>query len=309
MTLVEREFEAGLGARTQYRKEISQFPLLTAADEMIFGRRVFLGQQAATKLLDDPNNQDLIAQREIGQSAKKRLIEGNLRLVISIAAKYEGYGLPIEDLTQEGNLGLMRAADKFDYQRGFKFSTYATWWIRQGVTRALMNYVRTIRLPVHMEEQIRRLIVTERELEIVFGREISLDELVEETKQSKDKILAIRSYMQAIISLETPVNDDDTDTLGGLIPAPDKVAEDAEKTVDLEILHDLIDSIMSSSLTKNEARVMRLRHGLDGGRPRTLNEVGNELGLTRERIRQIEGNAERKLHNPRNAEKLKDFLD
>ena len=267
-----------------YLKEIGKVPLLTASEEVEIARRMAEG---------DPE-------------AKRQLAEANLRLVVSIAKRYVGRGMLFLDLIQEGNLGLIKAVEKFDYRKGYKFSTYATWWIRQAITRAIADQARTIRIPVHMVETINKLIRVNRQLVQEYGRDPRPDEIAREMGVSEEKVREIIKIAQEPVSLETPIGEEDDSHLGDFIedqdaPAP---AEAVAVTLLKEQLMDVL-----NSLTPREAKVLRLRYGLDDGKARTLEEVGKEFNVTRERIRQIEAKALRKLHHPSRSKRLKDFLE
>ena len=267
-----------------YLKEIGRVPLLSADEEIKLAKRMEDG--------------DLEAQ--------KRLAEANLRLVVSIAKRYVGRGMLFLDLIQEGNLGLIKAVEKFDYNKGYKFSTYATWWIRQAITRAIADQARTIRIPVHMVETINKLIRVSRQLLQSLGREPSPEEIAKEMDVSVDRVREIMKIAQEPVSLETPIGEEEDSHLGDFIedhdaPAP---AEAASFVLLKEQLEDVLDT-----LTEREEKVLRLRFGLDDGRARTLEEVGQNFGVTRERIRQIEAQALRKLRHPSRSKKLKDFLE
>lgn len=267
-----------------YLKEIGKVPLLSADNEIELAKRMEDGDQ----------------------EAKKRLAEANLRLVVSIAKRYVGRGMLFLDLIQEGNLGLIKAVEKFDYTKGYKFSTYATWWIRQAITRAIADQARTIRIPVHMVETINKLIRVSRQLLQELGREPLPEEIAKEMGMSVDKVREITRISQEPVSLETPIGEEEDSHLGDFIPDEDAPApaEAAAFTLLKEQLIDVLDT-----LTSREEKVLRLRFGLDDGRARTLEEVGKEFKVTRERIRQIEAKALRKLRHPSRSKKLKDYLD
>ena len=267
-----------------YLKEIGKVPLLTAEEEIDLAKRMEQGDE----------------------EAKKRLAEANLRLVVSIAKRYVGRGMLFLDLIQEGNLGLIKAVEKFDYRKGYKFSTYATWWIRQAITRAIADQARTIRIPVHMVETINKEIRVSRQLLQELGREPTPEEIAEEMNISVDRVREILKISQDPVSLETPIGEEEDSHLGDFIqddnvPAP---ADAAANTMLKEQLEEVL-----GTLTEREQKVLRLRFGLDDGRARTLEEVGKEFNVTRERIRQIEAKALRKLRHPSRSRKLKDYLD
>ena len=267
-----------------YLKEIGRVPLLTPDEEVDLAVRISNGDEAA----------------------KKRLSEANLRLVVSIAKRYLGRGMQFLDLIQEGNLGLIKAVEKFDYTKGFKFSTYATWWIRQAITRAIADQARTIRIPVHMVETINKVKKVSSQLLHANGREPSAEEVAEELDMPVDKVREIMRVAQEPVSLETPIGEEEDSHLGDFIPDDDAPApaDAASHTLLKETLSSVLDS-----LTPREEKVLRLRFGLEDGRSRTLEEVGKEFNVTRERIRQIEAKALRKLRHPSRSKKLKDFLD
>ena len=267
-----------------YLKEIGRVPLLTPDEEVDLAVRISNGDEAA----------------------KKRLSEANLRLVVSIAKRYLGRGMQFLDLIQEGNLGLIKAVEKFDYTKGFKFSTYATWWIRQAITRAIADQARTIRIPVHMVETINKVKKVSSQLLHANGREPSAEEIAEELDMPVDKVREIMRVAQEPVSLETPIGEEEDSHLGDFIPDDDAPApaDAASHTLLKETLGSVLDS-----LTPREEKVLRLRFGLEDGRSRTLEEVGKEFNVTRERIRQIEAKALRKLRHPSRSKKLKDFLD
>ena len=267
-----------------YLKEIGKVPLLTAEEELEIAQRMAAGDE----------------------EARKKLSESNLRLVVSIAKRYVGRGMQFLDLIQEGNLGLIKAVEKFDYSKGYKFSTYATWWIRQAITRAIADQARTIRIPVHMVETINKLIRVSRQLLQEYGREPTPEEIAKEMGVSEEKVREITKIAQEPVSLETPIGEEEDSHLGDFIPDDDipAPAEAAAFTMLKEQLTDVLDT-----LTPREEKVLRLRFGLDDGRARTLEEVGREFNVTRERIRQIEAKALRKLRHPSRSKKLKDFLE
>ncbi|KOR88391.1 RNA polymerase sigma factor RpoD [Paenibacillus solani] len=267
-----------------YLKEIGRVPLLSADDEIELANRIEHGDE----------------------EAKRRLAEANLRLVVSIAKRYVGRGMLFLDLIQEGNMGLIKAVEKFDYKKGFKFSTYATWWIRQAITRAIADQARTIRIPVHMVETINKLIRVSRQLLQELGREPSPEEIAAEMELSVEKVREIMKIAQEPVSLETPIGEEDDSHLGDFIEDQEALAPADAAAYELlkEQLEDVLDT-----LTEREENVLRLRFGLDDGRTRTLEEVGKVFGVTRERIRQIEAKALRKLRHPSRSKRLKDFLE
>jgi len=267
-----------------YLKEIGRVPLLTAEQEIDLAHRIENGDE----------------------DAKKQLVEANLRLVVSIAKRYVGRGMLFLDLIQEGNLGLMKAVEKFDYRKGFKFSTYATWWIRQAITRAIADQARTIRIPVHMVETINKLSRVQRNLLQTLGREPTPFEVAMEMDIPVDRVIEIMKVAQEPVSLETPIGEEDDSHLGDFIT--DEDAESPEESASFVLLREHLDGILGT-LTDREEKVLRLRFGLDDGRPRTLEEVGQEFGVTRERIRQIEAKALRKLRHPSRSKKLKDYIE
>lgn len=267
-----------------YLKEIGRVPLLTPEEEI----------ELAIRIGDDD------------QQAKQRLAEANLRLVVSIAKRYVGRGMQFLDLIQEGNLGLIKAVDKFDYTKGFKFSTYATWWIRQAITRAIADQARTIRIPVHMVETINKVKKTNSQLLHKNGRDPTAEEIAAELNMPVEKVREILRVSQEPVSLETPIGEEDDSHLGDFIPDDDALAP--ADAASMLLLKEQLNDVLKT-LTLREAKVLSLRFGLEDGHPRTLEEVGSEFGVTRERIRQIEAKALRKLRHPSRSKKLKDFLD
>ncbi len=267
-----------------YLKEIGKVPLLTADEEIELAKRMEKGDE----------------------EAKKRLCEANLRLVVSIAKRYVGRGMLFLDLIQEGNLGLIKAVDKFDYTKGYKFSTYATWWIRQAITRSIADQARTIRIPVHMVETINKLIRVSRQLLQTYGREPTPEEIAQEMGLSVDKVREIQKIAQEPVSLETPIGEEEDSHLGDFIPDED-VPAPAEAAAFSMLKEQLVEVL--DTLTEREQKVLKLRFGLEDGRARTLEEVGKEFEVTRERIRQIEAKALRKLRHPSRSKKLKDYLE
>ncbi|MEG1392849.1 MAG: RNA polymerase sigma factor RpoD [Christensenellaceae bacterium] len=287
----EREFEISMPENINiddpvrmYLKEIGKVPLLSATEEVELAKRMADGDQVA----------------------KQKLAEANLRLVVSIAKRYVGRGMLFLDLIQEGNLGLIKAVEKFDYQKGYKFSTYATWWIRQAITRAIADQARTIRIPVHMVETINKLIRVSRQLLQQYGRDPLPEELAKEMDIPEEKVREILKIAQEPVSLETPIGEEEDSHLGDFIPDDDAPApaEAAAFTLLKEQLMDVLDT-----LTPREEKVLKLRFGLEDGRARTLEEVGKEFQVTRERIRQIEAKALRKLRHPSRSKRLKDFMN
>ena len=270
-----------------YLKEIGKVPLLTAEEEIELSKQMELGG-------------------EEGKRAQQRLAEANLRLVVSIAKRYVGRGMLFLDLIQEGNLGLIKAVEKYDYRKGFKFSTYATWWIRQAITRAIADQARTIRIPVHMVETINKLIRVSRQLLQELGREPTPEEIAEEMGMSVERVREILKISQEPVSLETPIGEEEDSHLGDFIQ-DDNVPVPADAAAFTLLKEQLVEVL--GTLTEREQKVLRLRFGLDDGRARTLEEVGKEFNVTRERIRQIEAKALRKLRHPSRSRKLKDYLD
>ena len=292
-----------------YLKEIGRVPLLTADEEVSLAKRMERGRDARQKLTlgaDDPNERDrlLLAVKD-GQAAQEHLIKANSRLVVSVAKKYVGRGVPFLDLIQEGNIGLIRAVKKFDYRRGYKFSTYATWWIRQAVTRAIADQGRTIRVPVHMYEQINRLTRTSRQLVQELGRDPTTEEIAERLGVPPRKVEQIIRVSQRPLSLEMPVGEEEDSYLGDFIE--DAEADSPTDSASQTMLRQVIDEIFES-LTPREVRILQLRFGLVDGYSYTLEEVGKKFGVTRERIRQIEAQALGRLRHPSRSRKLRDYL-
>ena len=267
-----------------YLKEIGKVPLLSPDEEIELAKKIELGDE----------------------EAKKKLAESNLRLVVSIAKRYAGRGMQLLDLIQEGNLGLIKAVEKFDYRKGYKFSTYATWWIRQAITRAIADQARTIRIPVHMVETINRLVRTQRQLVQKLGREATPEELAKELDMPVERVREIMKISQDPVSLETPIGEEEDSHLGDFIQ--DNNVEVPADAATYTLLHEQLMDVLST-LTEREQKVLRLRFGLDDGSPRTLEEVGRQFNVTRERIRQIEAKALRKLRHPSRSKILKDYLD
>lgn len=269
--------------------------------------RMYLKEIGKVPLLSPEQEIELAKKMELGDNdAKKMLAEANLRLVVSIAKRYVGRGMQFLDLIQEGNLGLIKAVEKFDYRKGYKFSTYATWWIRQAITRAIADQARTIRIPVHMVETINRLVRTQRQLLQSLGREPSPDEVAKVMELPVERVREIMKISQDPVSLETPIGEEEDSHLGDFIQ--DDHVEVPVDAATFTLLHEQLMEVLDT-LTDREQKVLRLRFGLDDGRPRTLEEVGKEFNVTRERIRQIEAKALRKLRHPSRSKKLKDYLD
>ena len=315
-----------------YLKEIGKVPLLSGEEEIELAKRMLRGSEAEKMLrlmkvkkeggevleeeqLDFETLPDEFSAEEIefynkeiaaGERAKQRLSEANLRLVVSIAKRYVGRGMHFLDLIQEGNLGLIKAVEKFDYEKGYKFSTYATWWIRQAITRAIADQARTIRIPVHMVETINRVMRVSRQLVQELGRDPTSEEIAREINQPEEKVREILKIALDPVSLETPIGEEEDSHLGDFIP-DDDIPAPVEATSQIMLREQLVEVL--STLTPREAKVLELRFGLRDGRQRTLEEVGKEFNVTRERIRQIESKALRKLRHPSRSRKLKDFLD
>jgi RNA polymerase primary sigma factor len=282
-----------------YLKEIGRVPLLSMEDEKNLAMRIEAGEQELAK--NGSANQIVVGQ---GDEAKRQLTEANLRLVVSIAKKYVGRGMLFLDLIQEGNLGLIRAVEKFDYRKGYKFSTYATWWIRQAITRALADQARTIRIPVHMVETINRLIKISRQLLQELGRDPSVEEIAAEMGLTPEKVREVIKISQEPISLETPIGEEEDSHLGDFIEDQEAVAP--AEAASVMLLKEKMQDVLQN-LTDRERKVLVLRFGLEDGHQRTLEEVGQEFGVTRERIRQIEAKALRKLRHPSRGKALKDY--
>jgi RNA polymerase primary sigma factor len=328
------ENEQAQDAVRLYLREIGRVPLLKKADEVRLAKAIELQRLIRNALEDEDERRRIEGDREAafdgldltaeqiagiltwnqsaawpyqqaGDEARRQMIEANLRLVVSVAKKYLGHGMSLLDLIQEGNTGLMRAVEKFDWRRGFKFSTYATWWIRQAVTRAIADQARTIRVPVHMNERISRYNREMMRLSQTLGRDPKLEEIAEAMEMSPEKVEEIKSAIRVPISLEKPVGDDEESMLGDFV---EDESHDLEELAAKGVLRDAIDEVLDK-LSDREAGIIRLRFGLSGRRPQTLEEVGGHFGLTRERIRQIEIEALRKLRHPSITRKIKDYLD
>jgi RNA polymerase primary sigma factor len=293
-----------------YLKEIGRVPLLSRDEEVAFARQIRESQQAARRLknpeLDDEHRLQLEQDVYEGQEARRRLIEANSRLVVSIAKKYLGRGVSLLDLIQEGNIGLIRAVEKFDYRRGFKFSTYATWWIRQAITRAIADQGRTIRVPVHMHDIINKLLHTSRRLLQELGREPTVEELARELDIPPRKVERVMRIAQRPLSLEQPVGDEQNTFLGDFIE--DETSLSPGESATWALLREQMEEILAS-LTPREGYILRLRFGLRDGHIYTLEEVGQKFGVTRERIRQIEAKALHRLRHPRHSRRLRDYVD
>ncbi len=305
-----------------YLKEIGKVPLLSAEEEIELAKRMETGavarekiailkkrEDGATEEEIEENREEIIhlqKEADVGDDAKKRLAEANLRLVVSIAKRYVGRGMLFLDLIQEGNLGLIKAVEKFDYRKGYKFSTYATWWIRQAITRAIADQARTIRIPVHMVETINKLIRVSRQLLQELGREPSPEEIAAEMNMPEERVREILKISQEPVSLETPIGEEEDSHLGDFIQ-DDNVPVPADAAA-FTLLKEQLEEVLGT-LTDREQKVLTLRFGLEDGRARTLEEVGKEFNVTRERIRQIEAKALRKLRHPSRSRKLKDYLE
>ncbi len=298
-----------------YLKEIGKVDLLTAADEVDLAMKIEAGLEAGNKLeaaeageieLTRAEKRRLSRVEQVGLEAKQALISANLRLVVSIAKRYVGRGMLFLDLIQEGNLGLIRAVEKFDYEKGFKFSTYATWWIRQAITRAIADQARTIRIPVHMVETINKLVRVQRQLLQDLGRDPTPEEIGAEMDMSADRVREIQKISQEPVSLETPIGEEEDSQLGDFIE--DSNAEVPPDAASFSMLQEQLAQVLDS-LADRERKVIELRFGLVDGHPRTLEEVGREFGVTRERIRQIESKTLAKLRHPSRSSKLKDYIE
>ncbi len=303
-----------------YLKEIGKVNLLTPEEEVQLAQDMGLGDMASARMreieharkhgeilaLSPEEEKELRADIRRGEAAKQRLAEANLRLVVSIAKRYVGRGMLFLDLIQEGNLGLIKAVEKFDYVKGFKFSTYATWWIRQAITRAIADQARTIRIPVHMVETINKVIRVSRQLLQELGHDPSPEEIAEEMSMPVDKVREILKIAQEPVSLETPIGEEEDSHLGDFIP--DEDASEPSEAASFTLLKEQLVDVLGT-LTPREEKVLKLRFGIEDGRTRTLEEVGKEFNVTRERIRQIEAKALRKLRHPSRSKKLKDFLN
>ena len=298
-----------------YLKEIGKVDLLTAADEVDLAMKIEAGLQATEQLeaaedgeleLSRAEKRRLMRVEQVGLDAKQALISANLRLVVSIAKRYVGRGMLFLDLIQEGNLGLIRAVEKFDYEKGFKFSTYATWWIRQAITRAIADQARTIRIPVHMVETINKLVRVQRQLLQDLGRDPTPEEIGKEMDMSADRVREIQKISQEPVSLETPIGEEEDSQLGDFIE--DSQAVVPPDAASFSMLQEQLGQVLDS-LADRERKVIELRFGLVDGHPRTLEEVGREFGVTRERIRQIESKTLAKLRHPSRSSKLKDYIE
>ena len=298
-----------------YLKEIGKVPLLNAAEEIDLAMKIEAGVAATEELeraedegieLDRREKRRLTRIEQVGLDAKQQLIEANLRLVVSIAKRYVGRGMLFLDLIQEGNLGLIRAVEKFDYTKGFKFSTYATWWIRQAITRAIADQARTIRIPVHMVETINKLVRIQRQLLQELGREPTPEEIGKEMNLPAERVREIQKISQEPVSLETPIGEEEDSQLGDFIE--DDAAVEPPDAASFSMLQEQLGKVLDG-LAERERKVIALRFGLEDGHPRTLEEVGREFGATRERIRQIESKTPAKLRHPSRSSKLKDYLE
>jgi RNA polymerase sigma factor (sigma-70 family) len=295
-----------------YLNEIGKVALLTAADEVELAKRIEAGLYAR-HLLAAPGRMGITRKRELqalvadGERAKDHLLRANLRLVVSLAKRYTGHGMPFLDLIQEGNLGLIRAVEKFDYAKGFKFSTYATWWIRQAISRAMADQSRTIRLPVHLVEQINKLQRMRREMSQSMGREITHAELADELDITEDRVRELIDLSRDLVSLDQTVGTEDDASLGDFI-ADEHTSAAAEASIEEQLMRRQLQDVLDT-LEAREAAIVRMRFGLDGRQPRTLDEIGREFKLSRERIRQIERETMAKLRHPSRAQALRDYLE
>jgi RNA polymerase primary sigma factor len=295
-----------------YLREIGQVDLLTAEDERRLAQLIEEGKIAAARIdaegesLTSGEERMLLRAVSRGERAKSELTQANLRLVVSIAKRYAGRGMQLLDLIQEGNLGLMRAVDKFDYTKGFKFSTYATWWIRQAITRSIADQARTIRIPVHMVEHMNRVTRAKRQMHQELEREPTVDELAERVQLEPDRVRELLRISQDPLSLDSPVGEEDESNLGDFIE--DSSVDSPADAATRMMLHTAVTEVLGE-LSDREQEIVRLRFGLDGGRARTLEEVGHEFGVTRERIRQIEAKTLAKLRHPQRSERLREFLE
>jgi len=294
-----------------YLKEIGKVPLLTGPQEVTLAKRIEAGVLAAERLeadsgLSDEQREGELAVVADGELAKRQLTEANLRLVVSIAKRYVGRGMALLDLVQEGNLGLIRAVEKFDYTKGFKFSTYATWWIRQAITRAIADQARTIRIPVHMVETMNKVLRVKRQMLQELGREPTVEEVAAKVELTPDRVRDIERISLEPVSLETPVGEEDDSSLGDFVEDPSAIAP-ATAAERARLVADIEEAL--TELNEREREVVRLRFGLDDGQVRTLEEVGKQFGVTRERIRQIESKTLAKLRHPTRSQRLRDYLD
>jgi RNA polymerase primary sigma factor len=294
-----------------YLKEIGKVPLLTGPQEVTLAKRIEAGLHSVEHLDQQPglSEQERASGEAVvvdGELAKQQLTEANLRLVVSIAKRYVGRGMALLDLIQEGNLGLIRAVEKFDYTKGFKFSTYATWWIRQAITRAIADQARTIRIPVHMVETMNKVMRVQRQMLQELGREPTVDEVAAKVEMTPDRVREIQRIGQEPVSLETPVGEEDDSSLGDFVEDPSAIAPATAAA--RALLTEAIEEALEE-LNDRERQVVRLRFGLDDGQVRTLEEVGKEFGVTRERIRQIESKTLAKLRHPTRSQRLRDYLE
>jgi len=295
-----------------YLTDIGQYPLLTKDDEVRLAQAIEAGNaaradlEAAGKDLTPARKRELRRAIKHGDDAERTFVQSNLRLVVSIAKKYQASGLPLLDLIQEGNLGLMHAVEKFDWRKGFKFSTYATWWIRQAITRAIADQARTIRIPVHMVETMNKVLRISRQMLQELGREPTIDEIAAKVELTPDKVREIQRIAQEPVSLETPVGEEDDSSLGDFVEDPSAIAPATAAA--RALLTEAIEEALEE-LNDREQQVVRLRFGLDDGQIRTLEEVGREFSVTRERIRQIESKTLAKLRHPTRSQRLRDYLE